>query len=67
MIQRELFMTRKDGIKLYKTYSDEDFYIIQNETGRKYIAAIDVENAEYTYSESDEKIELPEEEKEEEE
>lgn len=55
MIQKELFMTRKDGIKLYKTYSDEDFYIIQNETGYKYIAAIDVENAEYTYSESDEK------------
>ena len=67
MIQRELFMTRKDGVNLYKTYSDEDFYIIQNETGRKYIAAIDVENAEYTYSESDEKIELPEEEKEDEE
>lgn len=57
-------MTRKDGVNLYKTYSDEDFYIIQNETGRKYIAAIDVENAEYTYSESDEKIELPEEGKE---
>lgn len=67
MIQKELFMTRKDGIKLYKTYSDEDYYIIQNETGYKYIAAIDVENAEYTYSESDEKIELPEEEKEDEE
>ena len=62
MIQKELFMTRKDGVNLYKTYSDEDFYIIQNETGRKYMAAIDVENAEYTYSESDEKIELPEEE-----
>lgn len=60
MIQKELFMTRKDGVKLYKTYSDEDFYIIQNETGRKYMAAIDVENAEYTYSESDEKIKLPE-------
>lgn len=67
MIQRELFMTRKDGVNLYKTYSDEDFYIIQNETGRKYIAAIDVENAEYTYSESDEKIELPEDKKEDEE
>lgn len=67
MIQKELFMTRKDGVKLYKTYSDEDFYIIQNETGCKYVAAIDVENAPYTYSESDEKIELPEEEKEDEE
>ena len=65
MIQKELFMTRKDGVNLYKTYSDEDFYIIQNETGCKYVAAIDVENAPYTYSESDEKIELPKEEKEE--
>lgn len=67
MIQKEFFMTRKDGVKLYKTYSDEDFYIIQNETKRKYIAAIDVENAPYTYSESNEKIKLPEEEKEDEE
>lgn len=65
MIQKELFMTREDGVNLYKTYSDEGFYIIQNETGYKYDAAIDVENAPYTYSESDEKIELPEEEKEE--
>lgn len=64
MIQKELFMTRKDGVKLYKTYSDEGFYIIQNETKYKYVAAIDVEDAPYTYSESDEKIELPEEEKE---
>jgi hypothetical protein len=67
MIQKELFMTRKDGVNLYKTYSDEDFYIIQNETKCKYVAAIDVENASYTYSESDEKIELPEEEREDEE
>ena len=33
------------------------FYILQNETQAKYAEAIDVENAPYTYSETDEKIE----------
>ena len=60
MIKRELYRTRKDGVNLYKTYSDEDFYIIQNETGHKYTEAIDVESAEYTYIESEEKIKTPE-------
>ena len=45
-------------MKLYRTYSDEGKQIIQNETGILYSEAIDVENAPYTYSESDEVIEL---------
>lgn len=47
-------MTRADGVKLFRTYSDEGRDIIQNETGIVYSEAIDVENAPYTYTESDE-------------
>ena len=56
MIRREYFKTRNDGVNLYRTYSDLEHYIIQNETGIKYVDAIDVENAPYTYSETEEKI-----------
>lgn len=38
---------------LVHTYSDENKYIIQNETGIKYEDAIDVPNK-YTYTESEE-------------
>ena len=62
MIVREEYMTRADGVKLFRTYSDEGKKIIQNETGLVYHEAIDVENAPHTYSESDEIIELPAEE-----
>ena len=58
MIVREAYMTRVDGVKLFRTYSDEGKQIIQNETGILYSEAIDVENAPYTYTESDEVIEL---------
>lgn len=54
MIIREEFKTRNDGVKLFRTYSDEGFKIVQNETGIVYAEAIDVENAPYTYSESEE-------------
>lgn len=57
-IVTELYKTRSDGVKLFRTYSDEGKQIIQNETGILYSEAIDVENAPYTYTESDEEIEL---------
>ena len=61
MIIREKFMTRADGVNLFRTHSDENRKIIQNETGVVYSEAIDVENAPYTYSESDEfNEEIPE-------
>jgi hypothetical protein len=59
MVRREFFETRPDGVNLYRTYSDEGYYLIQNETGAEYEEAIDVENAPYTYSESNKKIEEP--------
>ena len=58
MVIKELYMTRKDGIHLYKIYSDGKFKIRQVETGNVYDAAIDVENATYTYEETEEKIEM---------
>lgn len=58
MIVKEEYKTRTDGVKLFRIYSDEGKLIIQNETGNVYTEAIDVENAPYTYSESDEVIEL---------
>lgn len=60
MIIKDFFKTRKDGVNLYRTYSDEQKKILQNETGKTYSSAIDVENAPYTYSETDEPIEVKE-------
>ncbi len=57
MIKKELFKTRADGVKLYRTYSDENYRIKQVETGNIYDEAIDVEDANYTYEETAEKIE----------
>ena len=57
---RELYLTRKDGVRLYRTYSDQNKYILQLPTNIKYEEAIDVENAPYTYLETDEAIEFEE-------
>ncbi len=53
MIIREYFATRKDGVKLYRTYSDQGMMIRQIETDALYSEAIDIENAPYTYEETD--------------
>ena len=58
MIVKEEYKTRADGVKLFRIYSNAGKRIIQNETGIVYDEAIDVENAPYTYSESDEEVEL---------
>ena len=47
---------------MYRTYSDENFRIKQIETGNIYEEAIDVETANFHYEETEEKIEIPEEE-----
>lgn len=57
MIKRELYKTRTDGVNLYKTYSDEGYRIKQIETSNVYDEAIDVEDAPYTYEETDMLIE----------
>ena len=58
MIVREFYTTRKDGVNLYRTYSDNNMYIRQVETGYEYSEAIDVEDATYTYEETDNPIQI---------
>ena len=56
MIRREFYRTRRDGVKLYKTYSDEGYYIRKVGTDEVYTEAIDIANAKYTYKETYELI-----------
>ena len=56
MVKKEYYKTRKDGVKLYRTYSDEEYRIKQIETGIIYDEAIDIEGINYTYTETEEKI-----------
>ena len=66
MIKTEFFMTRNDNVILVKTYSTENKYIKQVETGLEYDEAIDIgekvgENykpTKYTYVETDKEIEV---------
>lgn len=58
MIVREYYRTRQDGIKLFRTYSDNGYCILQKETAKVYDEAIDIESASYTYEETDIQISL---------
>lgn len=57
MVKTEYYRTRSDGVVLNRTYSDENKMLIRND-GVMYSEAIDIEDAPYTYTESDEEIEL---------
>lgn len=59
MIKKEYYTTREDGVRLFRTYSDTNHYIRQIETGAIYEEAVDVENANYTYEETDDIIVAP--------
>lgn len=61
MIKREFYKERNDGVKLYKTYSDENYRIQKVGTNEIYDEAIDIEGSNYEYIETDEKIEEVEE------
>ena len=61
MLVKEFYEEREDGVKLYRTYSNENFKIRQVETGIIYDEAIDVESSTYTYEETDELISTEEE------
>ena len=56
MIVTEL-LYRENEEPLVKHYSDQGFYILQNETGIIYPEAIDIQNSVYTYTETDIPIE----------
>ena len=65
MIKTEFFMKRDDNVILVKTYSTENKYIRQVETGLEYDEAIDIgekvgesyKPTKYTYEETDKTIE----------
>ena len=58
MTDREFYRTREDGVNLYRTFTNKNVYIRQEQTGEEYpVEAIDVENAPYTYTETDIPIE----------
>lgn len=56
MVKTEFYMTRSDGVNLYRTYSDQGRMLIRND-GVEYGEAVDVENSGYTYTESDYPVE----------
>ena len=62
MIKTEYIGKNGLGIDLYITYSDENKYILQIETGNEYDEAIDVAdengNIAYTYEETEKDIEI---------
>ena len=61
MIVKEFYTQRKDGVSLYRTYSDADLKIRKVGTDEIYDEAIDIEGAPYTYEETDMPIEIEEE------
>lgn len=61
MIIMEFYRTRKDGVNLFRTYSDNAVMIRKDGTDEIYDEAIDIEGAPYTYSETDIPIEPVEE------
>ena len=56
MIIREYYTTRKDGVNLYRTYSDNKVMIRKVGTDEIYDEAIDIETAPYVYEETDQPI-----------
>lgn len=60
MLKHEFYQTREDGVKLYRTYSDQELMIRKNSTDEVYTEAVDVENSGFNYTETD--IPIPEEE-----
>ena len=57
MIKKEYYKTLEDGTILVRTYSDSNHYIIQDGTGIEYSEAIDPEQMNRTYTESEKTIE----------
>lgn len=53
MIVKHFYKQRSDGVNLYRTYSDLNVMIRQLPTDAVYAEAIDVEDASYTYEETD--------------
>ena len=57
MIVKDFYRTREDGVRLFKSYSDQNLYIRKIGTEEVYSEAIDIENALFVYIETDKPIE----------
>lgn len=57
MILKEYYTIRKDGVALFRTYSNQGFKIRKVGTDEVYDEAIDVQSANFVYEETAEKIE----------
>ncbi len=53
MIVKEFYKTRFDGVNLYRTYSGNGYLIKKIGTEEVYSEAVDIEDAPYTYEETD--------------
>lgn len=53
---REYYMTRNDGVKIFRSYSDKDVYIRKEGTDLTDVEMYDVEDAHCEYTETDEPI-----------
>lgn len=60
MIIKEFYITRQDGVNLYRNYSDKGVQIHKVGTDEYYEEAIDIEGAPYAYEETDIPIEVAE-------
>ena len=57
MVIKEFYITRSDGVNLYRSYSDKGVQIRKVGTDEIYDEAIDVENAPFAYEETDQALE----------
>lgn len=57
MIEKVFYATRKDGVNLYRTCSTEGLQIRKIGTEEIYDEAVDIENAPYTYEETNVPVE----------
>ena len=53
MIHKEFYMTRADGVNLFRNYSDKGVQLHKIGTDEYYDEAIDIESAPYEYEETD--------------
>lgn len=61
MIIKEFLEIRYDGVKLFRTFSTENYKIRKIGTDEIYDEAIDIENSNYSYEETKDKIQIIEE------
>ena len=57
MLVKQYYMTRRDGVSLYRTFSDAGMMIRKFGTDELYGEAIDVEDANFAYEETNIPIE----------